>query len=62
MTRQESAAALKRRIEKLEALLEAEKTAHARVFAVYREQLWELVDLKLRNERAMQALSGQDEH
>ncbi len=59
--RKDSPAALRRRVEKLEALLQAEKDAHAKTWAVHRDQLYELVDLRMRIERAQKALQGEDE-
>ena len=51
---------MRRRIETLEALLAAEKDAHARTFGHYREVLWELVELKQRHRRAMAAMNGEE--
>ncbi len=59
-TRKTQPAALRRRIETLEALLEAEKAAHARTFDGYRTTLWELVELKQRHQRAMAAMNGEE--
>lgn len=54
-------ATLRKKIERLEAQLAAEKQAHNKTFQVYREQLYEVVDLRLRVERATKALQGVDE-
>ena len=54
-------AVLLRRIEKLELLLAAEQQAHAKTFEAYRETLYKLVTLKLRNGRALAVLEGRDE-
>ena len=61
MPRKDQPAALKRRIERLEGQLAAEKAAHDRTLAGLRETVYELVDLRLRQQRAMAALSGEDE-
>lgn len=58
--RKQQPAALRRRIETLEALLEAEKAAHARTFDNFRTTLWELVDLKQRHKRAMAEMNGEE--
>ena len=52
-------AALRRRAELAEARYEAEKEAHAKAFAIYREQLHELVDLRMRMEAAVRAINGE---
>lgn len=54
-------AALRRKIERLEALLDAEREAHAKTFDAYRKTLYDAVDRKLKVERAMGALNGEDE-
>ena len=54
-------AVLLKKIERLEALLDAEKTQHKKTFDHMRELLYEVVDVKLKNERAVKALSGEDE-
>ena len=53
-------AVLRRRVELLEALLAAEKEAHAKTFGIYRANLYELVELKLRHERAVKAMAGEE--
>ena len=58
--RKNQPAAMRRRIETLEALLAAEKDAHARTFGHYREVLWELVELKQRHRRAIENLTGDE--
>lgn len=57
--RSQQPAALRRRIQALELHLDAERQAHAKTFANYRENLYELVELRLRNERAQAALQGE---
>ena len=59
--RKNQPAYLRRRIELLEGLLEAEKAAHTRTFDHYRSGLWELVELKQRHARAMAELNGENE-
>ncbi len=59
--RKSQPAYLRRRIETLEALLAAEKEAHAKTFDGYRTNLWELVELKQRHRRAMAAMNGENE-
>lgn len=56
--RKQQPAAMRRRIETLEALLAAEKDAHARTFDNFRTTLWELVELKQRHQRAMAEMNG----
>ena len=51
-------AVLRRRAERAEAMLAAEVAAHDKTRAVYREIMYELVDLKLRQVRACQAMQG----
>lgn len=58
--RQNQPAALRRRIELLEDLLEAEKEAHAKTFDNYRSLLWKLVELDHRNRSAMAELNGEE--
>lgn len=58
--RKSQPAQLRRRIETLEALLAAEKEAHAKTFDGYRTNLWELVELKQRHRRAMAAMNGEE--
>jgi hypothetical protein len=53
-------APLRRRIALLEAKLAAETAAHEKTFGFYRDQLHEIVELKLRNEAALAALAGAD--
>lgn len=57
--RSKQPAILQRRIRQLEAHLQAEKDAHAKTFAIYRDTLHELVDLKLRQQEASDALEGE---
>lgn len=59
-TRKTQPAALRRRIETLEALLAAEKEAHAKTFDGYRTTLWELVELKQRHRRALAEMTGEE--
>lgn len=59
--RKNQPAALRRRIELLEDMLDAEKEAHARTFDNYRKGLWELVELKQRHRIAMAELAGETE-
>lgn len=54
-------AVLLRRIAKLEALLEAERAMREKSEQVAREQIYELVDMRIRIERAEAALRGDDE-
>jgi hypothetical protein len=53
-------AVLKRRIAFLEAQLAAREASLEKTFDVYRETLSELVEIKMRNEAALAALSGHD--
>lgn len=53
-------AVLRRKVARLEALLEAEKAAHAKTFDGYRELLWENVELKQRHERAVRVMAGEE--
>ena len=53
-------APLKRRVALLEAKLAAETEAHKKTFDVYREVMFELVELKLRHKAADAALNGKD--
>jgi hypothetical protein len=57
--RKNQPAALRRRIELLEGLLEAEKAAHARTVDNFRTALWELVELKQRHRRALAEMNGE---
>lgn len=58
--RKSQPAQLRRRIETLEALLAAEKEAHAKTFDGYRTNLWALVELKQRHRRAIENLNGDE--
>lgn len=49
-------AVLRHRLERLEALLAAEKAAHAKTFDNYRENLYRLVDAELTLKRIQEAL------
>ena len=51
-------AVLRRRAERAEAQLAAEAAAHDKTREVYREIMYELVDLRLRHERACAAMQG----
>lgn len=53
-------AVLRRKVELLEALLAAEKAAHAKTFDNYRKLLWENVELKQRHERAVRVMAGEE--
>lgn len=52
-------AVLRRKIERLEALLAAEKEAHTKTFDHYRNTLYELVELRVRHKRAVAAMQGE---
>ncbi len=54
-------AVLRRKVERLEALLEAEKTAHAKTFEHYRETLWELVEVKQHLKRIQGAVENKEQ-
>lgn len=56
--RSKQPAVLLRRVAQLEAHLAAEKAAHAKTFDVYREVLYEVVDLKMRIDGAAAELRG----
>lgn len=58
--RSQQPAVLRRRIQALELHLDAERQAHAKTFAAYRDCLHELVELRLRKERAEAALRGEE--
>lgn len=60
-TKSPSPAALRRRIEKLEAEIEAMREAHRKCTRVYEDMLREVVDLKIRNRQAIRILQGADE-
>ena len=47
------------RAERAEAMLAAEAEAHDKTRAVYREVMYELVDLKLRHKQACAAMAGE---
>ena len=53
-------AALKRRVTLLEAKLAAVTAAHSRTVEVCNTTLHELVEIKLRNQAAIEALQGRD--
>lgn len=53
-------AALKRRVALLEAKLSNEMAMHDRTTNAYRSTVQELVELKLRNQAAIEALQGRD--
>jgi hypothetical protein len=58
--RQDQPAALRRRIAKLEALLEAEQERSRKAWDGYRDALYECVELRLRLDAAKQALEGDE--
>lgn len=49
-------ASLRRKVERLEALLEAEKEAHAKTFDHYRENIYRLVDAEMKLKRIQEEL------
>ena len=57
--RQNQQAVLRRKVERLEALLAAEKEAHAKTFDHYRENLYRLVDAEMKLERIQETLEEQ---
>lgn len=57
--RSQQPAVLRRKIERLEAQLAAEKEASARLYAIYREQMYELVEIRSRIQEAEKALRGE---
>lgn len=59
--RQNQPAVLRRKVERLEALLAAERESSAKVFAMYRETLCENVDMKLKLDRIAAAVNGGEE-
>ena len=56
-----SPAALRRRIERLEAELEALREANRKMFEVYQVMLHEAVDYKVRVQQAVRILQGANE-
>ena len=54
--KQNQPAVLRQKVERLEALLAAEKAAHAKTFDNYRETLYRLVDAELKLERIQETL------
>lgn len=54
--KQNQPAVLRQKVERLEALLAAEKAAHAKTFDNYRENLYRLVDAKLKLGRIQETL------
>lgn len=56
-----SPAALRRRIERLEAELEALRETNRKMFEVYQAMLREAVDYKIRAQQAARILQGADE-
>ena len=56
-----SPAALRRRIERLEAELEALREANRKMFEVYQVMLHEAVDYKVRAQQAVRILQGANE-
>ena len=54
-------AVLRRKVKRLEALLEAEKIAHAKTFEHYRENLWELVEVKQHLKRIQEAVENKEQ-
>lgn len=59
--RQNQPAVLRRKVERLEALLAAERESAGKVFAMYRELLIENVDMKLKLDRIAAAVNGGEE-
>jgi hypothetical protein len=59
-SRKEQPAALKRRIERLESLLEAERQRADRAWDAYRRELYDAVDAKLKLERIERVLRGDE--
>ncbi len=57
--RSQQPAILRRKIERLEAQLAAEKESSARLYAIYREQMYEMVELRSRIQDAEKALRGE---
>lgn len=60
MNRANQPAVLRRQVERLQALLDAEREAHKRAFDVTRRLIIENVDLKLTLQRVRDALQGDD--
>lgn len=56
-----SPAALRRRIERLEAELEALRETSRKMFEVYQAMLREAVDYKIRAQQAIKILKGEDD-
>jgi hypothetical protein len=54
-------AVLRRKVERLEALLAAEKETCVNLFAMYREVLYENVDMKIKLDRIAAAVNGGEE-
>lgn len=54
-------AQLRRRSEMLEAQLAASNADRDRQFSIYRDQMYEAVDFRMRCEQAMRILSGEDQ-
>lgn len=56
--RQNQPAVLRRKVERLEALLAAERERAEKAFEMYRETLYENVDMKLKLDRIAAAVNG----
>lgn len=54
-------AQLRRRADRAEALLEAERRDHEKTFAAWRDAAWELVIVKGKLQRVLAILNGKDE-
>ena len=59
--RQNQPAVLRRKVERLEALLAAEKHRGDKCWAAYRELMYENVDMKLKLDRIAAAVNGGEE-
>lgn len=57
--RKDQPAALKRKVERLERLLAAERELRRKAYAVYSDQLAQIVDLKMRLEAVSRAVHGE---
>lgn len=60
MTRATQPAVLRRKLERVQALLDAETEAHKLTFEHMRKMLYENVDMQLKLERIQAALAGED--